>query len=68
MYSWAGTALDIVVKVEVETPYGRQFFLLGACRLVAMTFLSRTSGPQQLLTDKQQATSCVGASFSTITW
>ena len=37
---------------------GGQFSLLGAGHLVAMTFLRRTSRLWQLLTDKQQATSC----------
>ena len=48
----------IIVKVESETPRRQTVSLLGACRLVAITFLRRTSRPRQLLTDKQQATSC----------
>jgi len=36
----------------------RQLSLLGAGRLIAMTFLRRTSRPRQVLTDKQRAMSC----------
>ena len=52
---WA--ILVCVWKSKLKRLDGGQFVLLGAGRLVAMTFLRRTSRLRQLLTDKQQATS-----------
>ena len=54
-------SLDIISKssssrLKSKRHDGGQFSLLGTGRLVAMTFLRRTSRPRQLLTDKQHLT------------